>query len=180
MGNTTLVIGGCRSGKSARALALAEQIPGTRLFVATCEPGDDVEMLARVAQHRRERDSCWQTVESPVDLPATIADHGRTADVILIDCLTVWIGNLLFHGHGQSGVESRCQELLRAIVQNPAAVILVANEVGAGIVPENPMARQFRDLAGFVSQQVARAADRVVWMVAGIPVTIKGKGDGTR
>lgn len=180
MGQTTLVIGGCRSGKSSHALELAAQIAGQRRFVATCDPGDDNEMLARVAQHRRDRSADWQTTEVPVDLAPPLRSFGDETGVVLIDCLTLWVGNLLHTGCDQVAVERRCHEVLEVLTETPFPSILVSNEVGTGIVPENSLARRFRDVAGFVNQTVAAAAHRVVWMVAGIPVTIKDIGKGAR
>lgn len=179
MGQTTLVIGGCRSGKSSHALEISAQIPGHRRFVATCNPGNDDEMLARVAQHRRDRSKDWETTEVPVNLATAIRGFGDQTGVVLIDCLTLWVGNLLHAGCDQGDVDRHCRELIDALTAATYPTILVSNEVGTGIVPENPLARRFRDVAGFVNQTVAAAAHRVVWMVAGIPVTIKGDGQGS-
>jgi adenosylcobinamide kinase/adenosylcobinamide-phosphate guanylyltransferase len=154
--NLTFVLGGCRSGKSGFALQTAGAIPADkRVFIATSIAFDD-EMKARVARHRAERGPGWTTVEAPLALSEAIAENARTGRVILVDCLTLWIPHLI-----------------RTLVQAPCPVVLVANEVGAGIVPENKLARQFRDLAGTANQAVAAAANQVVWVVAGIPVTIK-------
>lgn len=179
MGQTTLVIGGCRSGKSNHALKISTQISGPRRFVATCNPGNDDEMLARVAQHRHDRSTDWETTEVPVNLATAVRSFGDQAGVVLVDCLTLWVGNLLHAGCDQGDVERHCRELIDALTAATHPTILVSNEVGTGIVPENPLARRFRDVAGFVNQTVAAAAHRVVWMVAGIPVTIKGDGQGS-
>ncbi len=175
MNRTCLVIGGCRSGKSAHALALAEDLPGDRrLFVATCRPGDD-EMQRRVARHRRERGPQWATLEEPLALAEALRTESRRRDVILVDCLTLWISNLLADEVDEDTVRARATDLSRVLAAVSCPVLLVTNEVGAGIVPENALARLFRDCVGFANQRLAAAVDRVVWMVAGIPVTIKGE-----
>jgi adenosylcobinamide kinase/adenosylcobinamide-phosphate guanylyltransferase len=150
MGTETLkevifVIGGCRSGKSQYALDTAEQMPGEKkIFIATCLPRDD-EMKQRMK-----------------------------ATVILVDCLTLWITNIMLETGEEQKIESHVSKLINALATAECPVILVSNEVGTGIVPENKLARQFRDDMGQVNQAVAHYANKVVWMVAGIPVTIKG------
>lgn len=175
MKETVFVIGGCRSGKSRHALELAQQAQGRRYFVATCIPADE-EMTERVSNHQRERGEGWRTVEAPHDICGAIRSVQRDAAVILVDCLTLWVSNLLLAEKGFSFVSSACRDLVETVSTAPCPVILVSNEVGAGIVPENKLARQFRDMTGHVNQQVAAAVDRVVWMVAGIPVPVKGEG----
>ena len=170
--NKILVLGGCRSGKSGHALQLAEGFGRRRIFVATCVPAD-AEMQSRVDRHRRERDHTWQTLETPVDLAEAVATHGPAADVILVDCLTLWLSNLLMETQEPRTIRKRIDALAEAVRSAPAAVVLVSNEVGAGIVPENRLARRYRDLAGWANQSLAAACDRVDWTVAGIPVTIK-------
>ena len=167
-----LVLGGCRSGKSSHALQLAESLGKTRIFVATCVPHDE-EMQRRVDRHRQERDDTWTTLEIPLDLAGAIRTHGPSAEVMLVDCLTLWLSNLLMETADVGRIRKQIDELADAIQTAPHAVILVSNEVGTGIVPENRLARQYRDLAGWANQAVAAACDRVVWTVAGIPVTIK-------
>ena len=174
MKETVFVIGGCRSGKSRHALETAENYPGTgQIFVATCIPYDD-EMKHRVAQHRRERSQNWQTLEAPELLPEAIIENSGKATVLLIDCLTLWINNLLMASGDTEKIDKKIENLVQAIEAASCPVVLVSNEVGAGIVPENQLARQFRDLVGTANQAVAAQADRVIWMVAGIPVTVKG------
>ena len=170
----TFVIGGCRSGKSGHAQALAEEIEGKKLYLATCVPHDD-EMQARVRLHQQQRGDQWETLEEPLDIAKAIAFAGRDYSVILVDCLTLWISNLLLSPEEDADLESACQELIESLQSARCPVILVSNEVGAGIVPENELARRYRDQAGWVNQQIAAAVDRVICMVAGIPVTIKGK-----
>lgn len=167
-----LVLGGCRSGKSSHALQLAEGMGKRRVFVATCVPHDD-EMQARVDRHRQERDDTWTTLEIPMDLAEAITAHSPSTDVLLVDCLTLWLSNLLMQTQDGKQIRRRIDDLAGAVKAAPTAVVLVSNEVGAGIVPENRLARLYRDLAGWTNQAVAAACNRVVWTVAGIPVTIK-------
>ena len=167
-----LVLGGCRSGKSGHALQLAESLGQKRIFVATCVPYDE-EMQQRVDRHRQERDDTWTTLEVPLELAAAIRTHGPSAEVMLVDCLTLWLSNLLMETEAVERIRERFNDLADAVRSAPNPVILVSNEVGAGIVPENRLARRYRDLAGWANQAMAAACDRVDWTVAGIPVTIK-------
>lgn len=175
--NTTLVIGGCRSGKSSHALQLADRLGNARkIFLATCIPRDD-EMHQRVSKHQVERGAGWIAVETPIFLSETIRDIGPNADILLVDCLTLWVSNLMMeHANFDASTELLAAHTCRLIESLRAAacpVILVTNEVGAGIVPDNPLARAFRDAVGHVNQRIAACADQVIWMVAGIPVKIK-------
>jgi adenosylcobinamide kinase/adenosylcobinamide-phosphate guanylyltransferase len=169
-----LIIGGCRSGKSRHALELATQVAGPEsIFIATCAPGDN-EMQERIRRHQRERNQRWKTVEVPLRLPEAINDHSRKANVIVVDCLTLWLSNLILENDDPRRIEGQVHELTQSLAAAPCSIFLVSNEVGTGIVPENRLARLFRDAAGIANQKVAAGADKVVWMVAGIPVTIKG------
>ncbi len=179
----TLVIGGCRSGKSSFALDEANKITGEKkIFVATSIPTDP-EMDQRVVKHQKERGESWETQEVPVTIHDTIANYSAKADVILVDCLTLWVSNLMFEKQGQGSqpvkiqnhVEKALNQLESALLLSQCPVFLVSNEVGTGIVPENNLARSFRDLAGMVNQRIAKIADRVVMTVAGIDVQIKPK-----
>ena len=168
------VLGGCRSGKSSYALETAQKFSGdNKVFIATCIPHDD-EMKQRVTRHQKERSQAWETVEAPLLLPEAITEKNRTADAIIVDCLTLWVSNLLMDSDDSKKIEMHIPRLTEAIEKSHCPVVLVSNEVGHGIVPENKLARQFRDLVGFVNQAVAGCADEVIWTVAGIPVTIKG------
>ena len=170
---STLIIGGCRSGKSRYALTLAEPTMGRRnLFVATAQPAD-AEMALRIKHHRQERGDQWQTLETSLDPATAIKTHGPSADVVLLDCLTLWISNLMMAHDDDGQVMLAVNELHDLILTPPCPIILVTNEVGEGIVPENAMARRFRDLTGWCNQKMASACARVVWMVAGIAVPIK-------
>ena len=168
------VIGGCRSGKSTYAMQTAERVPAEqKIFIATCVPRDD-EMKRRVARHQKERSQNWVTVEAPLNLPEAIRQNSRSGDVILVDCLTLWVSNLLMETGDESKIEETISQFINAIEKAAGPIVLVSNEVGAGIVPENALARQYRDIIGRVNQDVAKTAGRVIWMVAGIPVTVKG------
>jgi adenosylcobinamide kinase/adenosylcobinamide-phosphate guanylyltransferase len=168
------IIGGCRSGKSRYALETAEKLAGDKkVFIATCVPQDD-EMKQRVARHQRERSQNWVTVEAPLDLPEAILQNNRKGDVILVDCLTLWVSNLLIEIGDENKIEDTISQLIKALEKATCPIVLVSNEVGTGIVPENKLARQYRDIIGLVNQAVAKTASKVIWMVAGIPVTVKG------
>jgi adenosylcobinamide kinase/adenosylcobinamide-phosphate guanylyltransferase len=169
----TLIIGGARSGKSALALALAEAEArargGAPVMLATAEALDE-EMAERIARHRAERGPAWRTVEAPLDLAGALADLGAR-DAAVIDCLTLWLSNLM---HAAADLEAAGEALLAAVAACPAALVMVANEVGMGIVPENALARRFRDAAGRLNRRVADEADRVVVVFAGQALTLKG------
>lgn len=179
MAHILLVTGGARSGKSVFAQELAESLPGRRAFVATCEPGDD-EMRERIRKHRQARTAeQWDTIEEPLHLEQALSD-AKSYDVVLVDCLTLWVSNLMFEP-GQVGrdlteeqVVARCQEILAACETHPGTVVFVTNEVGMGIVPENDLARLYRDLIGRCNQSIAAAADGVTLLSCGIPLTLKG------
>jgi len=172
MKETVLVIGGCRSGKSSHALYLANQIPGQKIFIATCIPHDK-EMENRVLRHKKQRSRAWSTLEVPVRLPEEIGKNSRKKNVILVDCLTLWINNLFLENNDQSNIDGHIRKLIQSLEKAECPIILVSNEVGTGIVPENRLARLFRDAAGFTNQRVAACVNKVIWMVAGIPVGVK-------
>ena len=166
MTDVTFVLGGARSGKSTRALALATKAP--RRFLATAEALDD-EMASRIALHQAERGPDWDVVEAPLEIVEVI--HGHRAGTLLIDCLTLWLSNLMHHGRD---VESESERLTDALKASKASVILVSNEVGMAIAPENALARRFRDAQGRLNQRVAAVSDRVEFVAAGLPLTLKG------
>jgi adenosylcobinamide kinase/adenosylcobinamide-phosphate guanylyltransferase len=168
------VIGGCRSGKSTYALQTAEKVPAERkIFIATCVPQDN-EMKQRVARHQKERSQNWLTVEEPLHLPEAILKNSPKADVMLVDCLTLWVSNLLMETDDEEKLEEAISQLIDTLEKATCPIVLVSNEVGTGIVPENRLARQYRDIIGLANQAVAKTAGKVIWMVAGIPVTVKG------
>ncbi len=173
MGDVTLITGGARSGKSAHAIALAHQASGARRsFLATAEPLDD-EMRERIAHHRAHRPPDFATVEEPRAVAGTIAALSGRTDVVVVDCLTLWVSNLMMAGRSDAEILSEARALTEAMRTAPFASIVVTDEVGAGIVPEHPSARRFRDLLGWTNQAVAAAAARVILMVAGIPIRVR-------
>jgi adenosylcobinamide kinase / adenosylcobinamide-phosphate guanylyltransferase len=161
----TLLLGGARSGKSRSAVRLAASWDGPVVVVATGEPRDE-EMAARIARHRAERPPEWTTVEEPVDLQAAIAGVPAEAAMI-VDCLTLWISNLMERRFNDDEVERRVRDAARVAVGRPAPTIAVSNEVGWGIVPMHPVSRRYRDLLGLANQAWAAEADRVLLLVAG-------------
>jgi adenosylcobinamide kinase / adenosylcobinamide-phosphate guanylyltransferase len=164
----TLVLGGARSGKSRFAEELIENTTRPALYLATAEPRDD-EMRARVAAHRARRRGRWTTIEEPLELVnILLAENERP---VLIDCLTLWLANLM---GAQHDIGFEIERLLSALPQIEMPVVMVANEVGLGIVPENALAREFRDQAGRLNQAIAARATRVLFMAAGLPLTLKG------
>ena len=163
----TLVLGGARSGKSAYAESLVAG-PGA-VYLATAEAIDD-EMGERIARHRARRGADWTTVETPLDLASALRAHAPGASGVLVDCLTVWLGNLM---HAGREIDREAGSLLESLAVSPVPVVLVANEVGLGVVPDNPMARAFRDHAGRLNQALAARAGRVVLVTAGLPLVLK-------
>jgi adenosylcobinamide kinase/adenosylcobinamide-phosphate guanylyltransferase len=166
----TVIGGGARSGKSRHALNLARQCGGRLAFIATAR-AEDEEMRQRIERHRQERGAEFTTFEEPLAIMARIATEASRFDAIVIDCLTLWLSNMLFAG--RAGIETECARLLDCAAAAPSRVLLVTNEVGCGIVPENALARQFRDLAGTLNQLAARAAGEVWWMAFGLPLQVK-------
>lgn len=170
-----LVLGGARSGKSRYGLSLAENFPAPRLFLATGEARDE-EMVARIVAHQQERGPGWETREVPLELPEALSHGQGRYGAILVDCLTMWLANLMLQEDlPAEGLTAAGQRLLAVLSRVATPTIFISNEVGLGIVPESPLARKYRDLLGWLHQQVAQAADRVVLVVAGLPLTLKGK-----
>lgn len=169
----TLITGGARSGKSARAVALAMAYPaGRRYFLATAEARDD-EMRGRIDRHRRDRAGAFDTLEESLEVCAALeALAGRPA-VVVLDCLTLWIANLMERGLDDAAVLQHGDRLAALLKDAAFDTIIVTDEVGSAIVPDNPVARRFRDLLGWSNQKIAAACDHVILMVAGLPVTIK-------
>jgi adenosylcobinamide kinase / adenosylcobinamide-phosphate guanylyltransferase len=168
-GSVTLVLGGARSGKSRYAQQLAQQSSRV-VFVATAKRSDD-EMSAKIDRHREERPKEWLTAEEPLELAEVLARHELDCEVILVDCLTLFAANLLETG---DGVDTRIEALCVALQAVQCSVVLVSNEVGSGVVPAYAVGVRFRDLLGEINQKVARIADDVVLMVAGLPLALKG------
>jgi adenosylcobinamide kinase/adenosylcobinamide-phosphate guanylyltransferase len=164
----TLVLGGARSGKSRYAEWLIRTYPPPWIYVATAEAKDE-EMAERIAAHRARRDSGWQTVEAPYALVEALAAV-PAGSAVLVDCLTLWLSNLMEEG---VDIVAQTAALKEALAQRAGPTVLVSNEVGLGIVPDNPIARRFRDLQGRLNQELAAQAVRVVMMVAGVAVPVK-------
>ncbi len=183
MSRVHLITGGSRSGKSGYAQRLAESLPGLRAFIATC-PVVDEEMRQRILKHQLARAAgTWQTIEEPLDLARVIA--ARTdIPVLLVDCLTLWINNLMYAAEqahqppvGEEQVAARTREILAACAQRGGTILFVTNEVGMGIVPENALARRYRDLVGRCNQTLAAGANAVTLVTCGIPLHLKGSPD---
>lgn len=198
-GSLILVLGGARSGKSTFAERLAAELAASRAgrvtFLATCEANDD-EMAARVAAHRAARPAAWQTVECPLTVAAAVREHAAATDLFLLDCVTFWSSNLLFSGGAFGGtepglghdrsllpvdeeraaharVQAAVDDLLEALDETGAAMVAVSNEAGLGVVPEYPLARLYRDALGWANQRLAAGAERVYFLVAGLPIDVK-------
>jgi len=167
-----LVTGGCRSGKSSYALRWAEKRSSSRLFLATAQALDQ-EMADRIRRHKEERGDTWICVEEPLEVTRVVREQGAKVGVILIDCITIWLSNLLAAPLTDREILSRVEALATVMKEAMCSLALVTNEVGWGIVPENPLARRFRDLAGWTNSLLAQNADRVVLMVSGVPLSLK-------
>lgn len=175
MGRITFILGGARSGKSRCALNLAgENKAGKAFFIATASAGDR-EMRLRIARHKRSRPSGWRTIEEPRSLVRALKRVPNNAQVVIIDCLTLLITNLMLDGHSDSFIEKEIKSGLKLLKKIGCDSIVVSNEVGLGIVPENSLARRFRDVAGRVNQSVALMSDEVYFMFAGLSKKMKGE-----
>ena len=178
MATIILITGGGRSGKSSYALGRAEKLPGARAFVATCPPLDD-EMRERIKKHRLARSkTLWETIEETLDVAGALKNNARQ-DVFLVDCLTLWVNNLMYRAQREGSEETeemiadRCRELIAACGELSGTIFFVTNEVGMGIVPDNAASRRYRDLVGRCNQLMAEAADEVVLISCGLPLTLK-------
>ena len=168
LAKVTLVLGGARSGKSRYAESLMAALQPPWVYVATAEAGD-AEMAERIAAHRARRGPNWRTIEALANLDRVLADH--RSEPVLVDCLTLWLSKLLLD---DSALEDEMVRVEKSLLLATVPKVLVSNEVGAGIVPEHPLGRRFRDLQGILNQRVAALADCVVLMVAGLPLVVKG------
>jgi adenosyl cobinamide kinase/adenosyl cobinamide phosphate guanylyltransferase len=171
MGNTKVVLitGGARSGKSQMALELASG-NSPKIFLATAEALDQ-EMLDRIRKHKLDRGNDWITIEEPVSVAQALDDH--PGETIVVDCITLWLSNLLMRSYDQQKIEAEVARVSEALRRRKAPAIIVTNEVGMGIVPEHASGRLFRDLAGMANQKIAKIAHRVVFMVSGLPLYLK-------
>ena len=168
-GCVTLVLGGARSGKSVFAEQQVERSELNKIYIATAQAWDD-EMKERIAQHRARRGDDWTTLDVPLDLVQTLKVHVCETAIVLVDCLTLWLNNLVM---ADKDPEQAGDDLVSALSQSVGRVVLVSNEVGLGIVPENALARRFRDAQGRLNQRVATVADDVYFLAAGLPMTLK-------
>lgn len=179
----TVLLGGARSGKSTAALELAARHDGAVAFIATAPSIDgDVELAARIAVHRAERPASWRTIEAEIHLAAALHDAGDS--FVIVDCLTVWLGNLLHHGHDDESVDRLTDDALSVATTRSAPTVVVSNEVGFGIVPADAESRRYRDLLGRVNQRWVAASDRAVLLVAGRAISLDEpdgllRGEGT-
>ena len=172
--HSVLILGGAKSGKSSYAQALAESWSGRLVYVATAQAHDQ-EMTQRIARHQADRGEAWSTLEEPLALEEALRQADAPGTVFLVDCLTLWLSNLVLAAElDDAQVVERGEALARLLPSLEARIILVANEVGLGIVPENALARRWRDLAGSLNQRLARACDAVLLITAGLPLALKG------
>lgn len=171
MGKITFILGGARSGKSRYALKLAKEYSKIA-FIATCEPLDS-EMKKRIELHRKNRPLNWQTFEQPQCVSRLLKQIGNKYEMIVIDCLTLLVSNMLLKGNPEAAIENEVKKILSTLNKNRAKAILVSNEVGLGIIPDNKLGRDFRDIAGRINQGVAEESDEVFFIVSGIPWRIK-------
>lgn len=167
-----LILGGARSGKSALAEQRASEGGRQVVYIATAEAGDE-EMAERIAHHRERRPEAWLSVEEPLALAAVLAENAAADRAVIVDCLTLWLSNLM--AADEARLNDEREQLLRLLPSLPGRVVLVSNEVGLGIVPDNPLARRFRDEAGWLNQRVAEQAARVTFVAAGLPMILKGE-----
>lgn len=171
MGKITFILGGARSGKSSYALKIAKDRPGKVAFIATCE-AKDKEMKGRIAIHRTTRPSHWTTFEEPRNIDKRAGKISPSFKTVIIDCLTLWITNLMMENMTPASIEKKARQLVSIMKKMKADSIVVSNEVGLGIVPDNKLARDFRDIAGRVNQIIAGRSDKVYFMISGIPMKL--------
>ena len=166
-----LILGGARSGKSRHALTIAEQNGRRPVFIATAEALDD-EMADRISRHKNERGPAWATLEAPLNLSSAIHTAALQGDVCLVDCLTLWLSNLMHH---ERDIPAETDHLCETILASSVPIILVSNEVGLGLVPETPLGRAFRDEQGRLNQAIAKICEHVEFVAAGLPITLKSE-----
>ena len=168
------ITGGCRSGKSRFALDYANQHFSKKLYLATCEALDE-EMALRIEHHKKMRGPEWKTIEESIAIVNKIKEYSDRVEVILLDCITLWLSNLLMKWNSESRIMDEVDRFIDVIKQGQTSLIIVSNEVGMGIVPVDPLSRRFRDLSGMINQRIAEAVDTVIFMVSGIPMFLKGR-----
>lgn len=170
---STLILGGAKSGKSTLAQAMAESHDGPLVYLATAQALDG-EMEERIAAHQSRRGPSWTTLEEPIQVARALAQADRPGGTILLDCVTLWLNNLMGQGLDDPAIQGRGRELSDTITGLQGRVIIVSNEVGQGIVPVDAMARRFRDLAGWLNQRLAETCNQVLFVAAGLPLALKG------
>lgn len=173
MGEIIFILGGARSGKSKYAVELAKKFKKVA-FIATANACDE-EMKKRIKLHRIARPQHWKLIEEGKNINSVLNKAQNKYEIILIDCLGLWISNLLADNLKDKEVEKKINKLINSLFKSKLTIILVSNEVGGGIVPVNPLARRFQDLVGLTNQKISEKADKVIYMQAGIPITIKGE-----
>ena len=171
------ITGAARSGKSKLAVDLARGISDKVVFLATCKP-EDTEMKERVRLHKKNRPCSWKTIEEDGNIASVLQKINSNYKVVIIDCLTLFISNLLLEGRKDKEIDNKIKKIGKIITKAPYTTIIVSNEVGSGIVPENKIARRFRDIAGIANQTIAKYADTVYFVVSGIALQMKGDGYG--
>ena len=174
MGRLILITGGARSGKSRFAVDLAKRLGERVAFIATCVPRDE-EMRQRVEEHKKNRPDSWKTIEEETDVASVLQSLPEDCEVAIVDCLTLLVSNLLLTGESEQEISRQVREIAASTLKLHLTAIVVSNEVGAGIVPENQLGRRFRDIAGLANQILARGAAEVYLLVSGIPLKIKGE-----
>jgi len=172
MSKLIFITGGARSGKSAFAERLAADAAGKRAYLATAQ-ALDAEMVRRIELHRRRRGDAWDTFEEPLAIAELVGKLAGRYRMVLLDCLTLWLSNVMARSERDSEITDKVEELAAALRAFDGTLLAVSNEVGLGIVPDNPLARRFRDLAGFLNQRIAREADEAYFLAAGLPLKIK-------
>jgi adenosylcobinamide kinase/adenosylcobinamide-phosphate guanylyltransferase len=170
------ITGGCRSGKSRFALDYANQHFSKKMYLATCEALDQ-EMAQRIEHHKKMRGPEWHTIEEPIEISDQIKLHGDEVEVIVLDCITLWLSNLLMRRKDDLEIMEEISRFINTIKEKQTSLILVSNEVGLGIVPVDPLGRRFRDLSGMANQKIAEVVNTVILMVSGIPIFLKGKDE---
>lgn len=175
-----LVLGGCRSGKSTYAEMFAAKNYQRKFFVATLEVSDDAEMQRRITLHQNNRADGWEIIEEPLNIVDVLKMHQQEADIFVIDCITMWITNMVCKGMEDDAIENEVNRLGDSLIDIQSSVLFVANEVGLGIVPESSLGRRFRDLAGWTNQQLARVCDEVVFVAAGLPQYLKSSSSNNK
>lgn len=171
-GKIIFILGGARSGKSNYAISLAKRLKKKVIFIATCNPLDE-EMKERVKKHRKSRPNTWKTIEEEIDIDLLLQKLNRQNEIIIIDCLTIWISNLQLKYKNEEKIEDKIKSFLKVLEKIKTTLIIVSNEVGSGIVPENKIARNYRDILGNLNQEVAKLSSEVYFLISGVPIKIK-------